>query len=417
MSEFKSRKPNKIKIINSDFSQNDSKSNTIDKQEVNSFNLAIFKNKVIEHLELNLKEDNEQSNKMFDNIKEQSNLNDYNRLYKAFIDNQYNDRLISLINIMISETNGFIDEIRNSFPLHKVIAGIVKKFMLSENELIYFSIYLDKLGWINKDYELETYLHIIAYTVKLYLNLNTSAITYYLQTTNKDFEKIYSNFLKSKESYCESLNITPREVNKKHNELTKPINIYCKQTYLDLNYIVDEVVAMSLPYSETRKEKEKDKIIDDVSVTNFHLKQNKTTDKFEKQPTKLIISHNSSNIKNEDKFLNKKSLLTSNPFVSSTMIENYSNYESLKNNDNNLKDSDKKSFTQYLDNKIIQAKSQNSVLTDLSKLKSENNYINYNSLDPSILMKNLINAKSFENTKSFEQDMTNANNEYPSKVY
>ena len=147
MSEFKSRKSNKIKIINKDYSHNDSKSYFNENPTTNPFNLTLFRDKVIEELELKLKEEEKFESK----INEQSN--DYNRLYKQFIDNQYNDRLISVINCLINETKDSIDDIRNNFPLHKILCGIVKKFMLSENELIYFSIYLDKLGWINNEYD------------------------------------------------------------------------------------------------------------------------------------------------------------------------------------------------------------------------------------------------------------------------
>ena len=416
MSEFKSRKQSKNNIINTDSSHNNRKSSIDDKQnkqDSNCFNLAHFRNKVINELDLKLKEEY-QDNQTCQSSKENSNLYEYNRLYKLFIDNQYNDRLISIINSIINEPNNSLEFLKNSLPLHKVLAGIVKKFMLTENELVYFSIYLDKLGWMNEEYEFDTYLQIIAYTVKLYLNTNTSAITYYLQTTHTEFENIYSNFLKNQESYCESLNITPREVNKKHKELTKPINIYCKQNYLDLNYIVDEVVAMSLPYSETKKEKEKDRIIDDLSVTNFHLMQSKPI--VGKQSSKLTISdvaeistNNNQKKNNANVNQNTNLLMISNPFLSKATIENYNNYENIKKNEPNLKESDKKSFTQYSESNMTKSKSQNSIITDLSKLKTENIF-NNNSLTSNALLKNLINAKSFE------QDMTKFNNEIPRKL-
>ena len=191
------------------------------------------------------------------------------------------------------------------------------------------------------------------------------------------------------------MNVSPREVNKKQKELIKPINIFCRQNYLDLNYIVDEVVAMSLPYSETRKEKEK--IPEDLSVTNFHLNQNKEV----KNKRKPESSQNMTNLNK-----NKNILLISNPFISKATIENYNTFENNKKNE--INHNDRKSFTQYSNNNIKKENSQISELTQISKLKSENNFNAWANIDPNLLIKNL-------NAKSFEQDLSKLNSEFLSK--
>ena len=115
MSEFKSRKQSKNNIINTDPSHNNRKSSIDDKQnkqDSNCFNLAHFRNKVINELDLKLKEEY-QDNQTCQSSKENSNLYEYNRLYKLFIDNQYNDRLISIINSIINEPNNSLEFLKN----------------------------------------------------------------------------------------------------------------------------------------------------------------------------------------------------------------------------------------------------------------------------------------------------------------
>lgn len=129
--------------------------------------------------------------------------------------------------------------------------------MLTENELVYFAIYLEKFGWANPEYYLETNLNLIALTTKIYLN-NTdsnSVLIEYLKLTEPSLEKQHHTFLKQKKAIGNSLNVTPREANEKHKQLLKPFNVYCKQNYLDLNFVVDEILNMSIPYSETRRER------------------------------------------------------------------------------------------------------------------------------------------------------------------
>ena len=42
--------------------------------------------------------------------------------------------------------------------------------MLNEIEILYFSLYLDKFGWKNENFEFLEYLIISAFKVKKYLN-------------------------------------------------------------------------------------------------------------------------------------------------------------------------------------------------------------------------------------------------------
>ncbi len=62
----------------------------------------------------------------------------------------------------------------------------------------------------------------------------------------------FDNWLKLREDYKNFLTITPRELNERFKILSRPFNTYCKQNYIDYNFVVDQILQMSLPYSEGR---------------------------------------------------------------------------------------------------------------------------------------------------------------------
>lgn len=226
---------------------------------------------------------------------------------------------------MILDSNA--NNVRNNFQLHKIVNNVIRKFMMTENEVVYFSIYLDRLGWSTTEYNLETYLSYVGFTVKIYLNTSINVISDYIKLSDPSFETNYLLFMDKHRGTWESINISPREVNKKHRELIKTNNIYCKQNYLDLNYIVDEVLAMSLPYSETKKDKS---VFDDTSV-NSTLTGHKRTksvmtsitmqDKSRFEQPKENVSNNSHRI-----------LIESNPFISKDTCNNMNNFKASISN-------------------------------------------------------------------------------------
>ena len=63
-------------------------------------------------------------------------------------------------------------EIRTKHALHKILLNVVKTVLLNELELVYFSIYLDKLGWESPGFTLEDNLLLTALAVKVkHINL------------------------------------------------------------------------------------------------------------------------------------------------------------------------------------------------------------------------------------------------------
>lgn len=260
------------------------------------------------------------------NNEQAKQLSEYHVAYKDYLDNIFNERVVSIVNNIVIQSTGDNLNIRLNCPIHKIIIAITKKYMMNENELIYFAIYLDKFGWISPGYYIEASLNLTALTAKLYLNTNNTIIMNYLSITEPNIDKEFPQFINDKKKNNHDFNLTPREVNEKFKLLVKPINIYCRQNYLDLNFIVDEILNMSIPYSETRKEKNNS---DDLSQQISSLNN-------------VSVNNNNNNINNN----NNKGIISStannnslnnmlNPLIPAQQQNNNNTYLSAFNNPNN----------------------------------------------------------------------------------
>ena len=305
-------------------------------------------------------------------------------MYKFYIDNYYNEKLLSMINKIILNSKVDISEIRTNFPLHRLLSHIVKKYMISEQELVYYAIYLEKIGWIHPEYYIEEYLSLLAYTVKLYLNENLSILNDYINIKDPNFESKYSNYLIGL-NIIDKINISPREVNLKHKELSKPSNIFCKKNYLDLNFIVDEVLAMSLPYSETKKD-------NDLNI-NIKKKLNIRNNKNKFKSKENTIIHENSNLSNENS--SKQSKINESKI--NKKLNNKRTLDSNKNiNNNNNNNEINKSI---IENNVLNNKYYNNIVENqnILHLKNSNNDVKE---QQSIINENSNNIINTENNKS-----------------
>ena len=76
---------------------------------------------------------------------------------------------LMFINRILIESNLIPPGLRNNFALHKILISIVKQLMMNEFEIVYFSIYLDKMGWTTEGYQLDDNLLITGLSVKVIL--------------------------------------------------------------------------------------------------------------------------------------------------------------------------------------------------------------------------------------------------------
>jgi len=155
------------------------------------------------------------------------------------------------INRIVMESKSITQEVRNKHPLHKILLNTVKTVLLNELELVYFSIYLDKLGWESNGFSLEDNLLLTALAVKMYLNDNFKFIIEYLNRTKVNYLQQLNKWLETKKDY-NVLSIAARDVNTRFNQLIKPSNPFCKTNFIDFNFVVDQILQMSIPYNDTK---------------------------------------------------------------------------------------------------------------------------------------------------------------------
>ena len=70
---------------------------------------------------------------------------------------------------LVSESRSLTDDIRTKYPVYNLVAYVVKALCMTEMEITYFSIYLDRFKWINKGYSFEENLLIIGLVAKVNL--------------------------------------------------------------------------------------------------------------------------------------------------------------------------------------------------------------------------------------------------------
>jgi hypothetical protein len=63
-------------------------------------------------------------------------------------------------------------EIRNNYPLHKILFSMVKTLLLNELEIVYLSLFVDKFGWLTQGYGLEDNLLLTGLSVKVKYVIN-----------------------------------------------------------------------------------------------------------------------------------------------------------------------------------------------------------------------------------------------------
>ncbi len=68
---------------------------------------------------------------------------------------------------MILESENLPNNIRTHYPLHKILFNVTKTLIMNELEIVYLSLYLDKMGWITEGYSLEDNLLITGLSVKV----------------------------------------------------------------------------------------------------------------------------------------------------------------------------------------------------------------------------------------------------------
>jgi hypothetical protein len=191
----------------------------------------------------------------------------YNEHYKRYINEEFNTTCIVFINRLISESQSLPLHIKNMYNVHKLILKIVKELMMNEYEIAIFSLLLDDVGWSRDNYLFEDNLFYIGLYVKKYtLDKEFDFLMKYYGVVKNEFEKKYMKWKSESESMLNGNNngsggcnsnskesgVNLSRINFRFRLLKQPYNIYCKTNYVDYNCVVDKILKMSLPYTDTK---------------------------------------------------------------------------------------------------------------------------------------------------------------------
>ena len=195
-------------------------------------------------------------NLMSEEIIKKSNYRTSEKLYKTlqnnYIKNNLNINIISMITKLINTSNTISKTLKSNYPLNDLLIEIVKELLLTDLEIVYFSLYLDIYGWENKYFDLKDNLILTALSVKKYLNEDIDIIETHLTENYENIKEKFANWILSQKDK-KKIVITPRMVNERNNILKKTFNCYCRNNYIDYDNAVDKILHLSLSYNEINK--------------------------------------------------------------------------------------------------------------------------------------------------------------------
>ena len=254
---------NKNKGIDNYDSNDNNNSNNENKKEKNNLNESINEENEDKFKNLSKLIENDLTKNIMNNPEEiikESEYNSQNSIYKNlqnnYLKNTLNINIISMITKLINTSNTLPDELRINYPLNNILIEIIKEFMFTDLEIVYFSLYLDIYGWINQYYDLKDNLILTALSVKKYLNEDIDIIETHLFNNYENIKNKFNNWLKSQRNK-NTIIITPRMVNERNNLLKKPFNCYCRKNFIDYDDAVDKILNLSHSYNQINKNSNK----------------------------------------------------------------------------------------------------------------------------------------------------------------
>lgn len=222
-----------------------------------------------------------------------------------YINSRYSNNILSIIKKIIDQPDSNNINIQNNYPLFNILLKICKYLMLNEIELACFSIFIERFGWNNENMDLDDYLLSIAILTKCYVCLDANNIVNSLFNEIKGFNKVFNIFIldivnkhiSNENNISSILYIDITEINQKYIDLSQPYNSYCKDNYIDYNFCVDQILSMSLPYSDSKKVNDNNNfLLDKYNISNntnnlYNYKSNNSI-----YPVKELISNNHTSI-------------------------------------------------------------------------------------------------------------------------
>lgn len=180
----------------------------------------------------------------------QNNLSSNTKLYadlqKSFIKENYSQKLRNMV-ARIPHIVKLPSKILQ-LPLQNFFEESVKQMMVSEIELVGFSLILQRIDLNSVELQAEELIKICFYLAKITFETNEEI----LANIRDLFKHQYKNFENDLNKMNPDLNFTVMELNKRYNELNEFMF-----TNINYSYYVDDIVRLSPPYQISDKKHEK----------------------------------------------------------------------------------------------------------------------------------------------------------------
>ena len=281
--------------------------------------------------------------------------NIYQNMFQKYLKNEYTLTCVMLINkIILDIKRNHLEQYQSKYNFNKIFVSLTKELLFNEYELILLSLYLEyiDISLYLDLFSLEDSLLFLFFFIKrLTISINElEPINSYLTKKYENFSQKFKKWLFINEKKISNkLYFNYIEINQRFKEYNSPFNVYCSDNYIDYNFIVDNILSMSLPY---------------IDIKSNKIEENKLTNSFEPNNSNQIsINKNEENQSNIIKILNESDI--------SNNANNISNIKNSNNTNNTNKSITPNSLLHSLSNR-------NNIIPGLSMNK---NLILNNSLD------------------------------------
>lgn len=323
------RDKTKIKFATNNIKQETQRESTEEKQDINIEGIKAFVLKdLIDKKQMKISSlfnsNGASHNSLLRDIKYEELTNKYNSEI-------FSHRIFMFICKIISN-NKIAKTINILNPLYIVLVKISKLLLMTEIDLVVFSILVQKFGWkeienLIKCNDIFSILLNFCIISKKKSSDSSEIIINSVFKENPSFEAQYKDFinLNVNKNDISMFDVSIKEINDKHVELSKPFNICCKEEIIDYNFCVDQILSMSMPYSENRKTNNMS--TNHITSSMMYCDPKIENDRFEKG--KIFY------VNNPNQNLNNQNLLSNEFLIKNIMM--YRN-ESYKDNPFILKD-------------------------------------------------------------------------------
>ena len=179
----------------------------------------------------------------------------YRNKYLKYIYEEYNTDISDMLNIYINKrkNKSFPKEYQVEPNFFHQLEYLIKRLLMTELEIVTFTILLDRIGWKHNIIEPWTYLSILGiYSKALIGKEKESALLLDIFShENNEIGKLYNYIVEEiKNNIDEEKILNIKSINKRFNKLNRPINSYCKKDFINYNGVVDKLIKWSQPYGE-----------------------------------------------------------------------------------------------------------------------------------------------------------------------